>query len=70
MDEGGVSAVMVHLTDYAEGVAFADEGGANAWLTTSGYQRRASQPGQWVKLLQSGNLFASVTRPDNTVWSR
>ena len=55
-----MTAHVYTTTADADGLAFASIQTAEAWLAAGGWQRRAHQPGQWVKLQAGGNLFASV----------
>lgn len=63
--------VNVHAPGLAEDVVVCYEQEAIDMLTSAGYVRREKQPGEeWVQFREDGNRFASVVRPDTTLWSR
>lgn len=64
-------SVVVHApADTQDGVKHDTEAQAITWLESFGYVPREGQRGQWVRLLPTGNQFASITRTDSTVWER
>lgn len=62
-------SVSVFTTESGDrGQSFDTLAEAERWLLDGGFQLRKGKRGRWVKLLATGNLFASVVTDKPEVW--